>query len=65
MKPEKKLDKNIKNSLEMNELNDDELEGVAGGALQPPVSRDAEMRGEQSRQAIKDIKNSIARYKTK
>ena len=34
MKPDKKLDKEIKKDLDMQELDDDELEGVAGGAMQ-------------------------------
>ena len=34
MKNDKKTGKEIKKSLDMQELNDDELEGVAGGAMQ-------------------------------
>ena len=58
-------EKEIKNSLEMNELNDNELEGVAGGALPTPSAARGESRGDDSREKINDIKNSIARLKLK
>ena len=66
MKPDKKLDKEIKKDLDMQELDNDELEGVAGGAL--PISDSitkGELRGESSREQITAIKNSIANHKLK
>ena len=56
MKPDKKLDKEIKKDLDMQELDDDELEGVAGGAMQQSTLR-RESDIENDRRAINFLKS--------